>query len=240
LFASGDGGRTWTSRFFGSPSVYVYAVAVAPDRAVYAGTLGEGLWRSTDLSTSFSRLGGTPFTEAQGLAIDPTDARRILVGGSQGLYRSIDGGTTWTQVLTAFTQNVVFDPRNPSVVYASMQTSGVQRSTDYGATFSPLNTGLTTLRTSRGAGVVIDPRDSQVLYVGTEGGGVFKSRNGGATWSALNQGLTNLTVFALEIDPQDPRILYAGGGSGVFKTITGGEVATGQGEAAGKNGFPWQ
>jgi hypothetical protein len=97
-----------------------------------------------------------------------------------------------------------------------------------------------TLRTSRVAGVVFDPRDSQVLYVGTEGGGVFKSRNGGATWTAINQGLTNLTVFALEIGPQDPPILYAGGGSGVFKTVTGGEVATGQSDAGGRNGFPRQ
>ena len=79
---------------------------------------------------------------------------------------------------------------------------GVLRSTDGGRTFSEINTGLTTLRTSRGAGVIIDPRDSQWLYVGTEGGGGFKSRDGGASSTAINQGLTNLTVFALAMIPR--------------------------------------
>jgi photosystem II stability/assembly factor-like uncharacterized protein len=79
-------------------------------------------------------------------------------------------------------------------VYASTQADGVLRSTDGGRTFSEMNTGLTTLRTSHGAGVLIDPRDSQVLCVGTEGGGVFESRDGGASWNAINQGLTNLNV----------------------------------------------
>jgi photosystem II stability/assembly factor-like uncharacterized protein len=105
-------------------------------------------------------------------------------------------------------------------VYASTQANGVLRSTDGGRTFSEINTGLTTLRTSRGAGVLIDPRDSQVLYVGTEGGGVFESRDGGASWNAINQGLSNLNVFGLAIDPRNPDILYAGGGSGVFKKTT--------------------
>lgn len=223
LFLSNDRGRTWASRFFGPPNVYVYAVAVGPDRTVYAATKGAGLWRSRDLGATFVRV-STPFTDLQGVGVDPNDARRILSGGSQGLYRSVDGGTTWTQVFTTFTDNIVFDPRNSSVVYVTTQTTGVQRSTDGGVTFSAANTGLTNLRVSRAAGVVIDPRDSQLLYVATEGDGVFKSRNGGATWSAINNGLTNRNVFALAIDPLDPRILYVGGASGVFKTTTGGEV----------------
>jgi photosystem II stability/assembly factor-like uncharacterized protein len=97
------------------------------------------------------------------------------------------------------------------------------RSRDGGATFETTNTGLTSLRTSRGNGVVIDPTDSAVIYIGTEGGGVFKSTDSGGTWRAVSQGLSNPTVFALAIDPRDRNVLYAGGGSGVFRTATGGE-----------------
>lgn len=225
LYASSDGGRTWASRALGSPPVNVYAVTVgATDRSVYVGTAGEGLWKSTDLGASFTRVAGTTIVDSRSIAIDPTDGRRVFSAGNRGLYRTTDGGTTWTQPITVSTSNVVIDPRNPSVVYVSTQAGGVLRSADGGGTFSTINIGLTTLRTSRGAGVLIDPRDSQVLYVGTEGGGVFKSRNGGASWNAINQGLTNLTVFGLAIDSQNPDILYAGGGTGVFKTTTGGNI----------------
>ncbi len=120
--------------------------------------------------------------------------------------------------------NITVDPRDASLVYAATQTGGVLRSRDGGATFTAINSGLTSLRMSRGNGVVIDPRSSNTLYVGTEGAGVFKSTDGGQSWRAVSQGLANLTVFALAIDPANPDVLYAGGGSGVFKTTTGAEA----------------
>ena len=221
LYASHDGGRTWTSRALGSSPVNVYAVTVGShDRSVYVGTVNEGLWKSTDSGVSFTRVAGATIADSRSIAVDPTDNRRVFSAGNRGLYRTTDGGDTWTQPITESTSSVVIDPRHPSVVYVSTQGAGVLRSADGGATFLTINTGLTTLRTSRGAGVVIDPRDSRVLYVGTEGGGVFRSRNGGASWSAINQGLTNTTVFGLAIDPQNPDVLYASGGSGVFKKTT--------------------
>ena len=226
LLVSADRGRTWTQRAFGSPAVYVWAVSVGPDRSVYAATAGEGLWWSTDLGTSFNRVPNTPFSDVRGVAIDPGNSRHLLVASNQGLFRSVDGGENWSRLLTTAVGNVVFDARNPQLVYASTSANGVQRSTDRGASFLPSNTGLTALVTSRGAGVVIDPRNSQVLYLGTENGGVFKSTNGGATWLAINDGLSDLRVFALAIDPRNPDTLYAAGSSSVFKTTTGGEPGT--------------
>ena len=68
------------------------------------------------------------------------------------------------------------------------------RSRDGGATFTAVNSGLTSLRMSRGNRACVGER-------------------GGA----------NLTVFGLAIDPSNPDVLYAGGGSGVFTTVTAGE-----------------
>jgi len=92
LFVSSDRGRTWTSRVFGAPNIYVWALGVASDRTVYAGTVGEGLWRSSDLGASFTRIAGTPFIDVRSVVADPSDSRRIVSGGPQGFYRSIDGG----------------------------------------------------------------------------------------------------------------------------------------------------
>lgn len=221
LNVSRDGGATWTARRVGPADAYVWATAV--DRstgAVFAGMAGDGLWRSVDGASTFTRLAESLITDVRSVA---PDGQRLLVGGRAGVHRSTDGGATWTQPLTVFTYNVTVDPQNPSRVFAATQTGGVFRSRDGGASFTAINTGLTSLRTSRGNGVVIDPRNSDVLYVGTETGGVFKSTDGGDSWRPVSQGLDNLTVLALAIDPQNPSVLYAGGGSGVFKTTTAAE-----------------
>jgi len=221
LNVSVDGGATWTSRRGGSAVSYVWSTTI--DRrtgAVFAGTVGEGLWRSTDSGQTFTRLGAATLTDTRTVAVD---GDRILAGGRLGLHRSTDGGATWTQTLTVYVSNLTVDPRDATLVYAATQTGGVLRSRDGGVTFTAINSGLASLRMSRGNGVVIDPRSSNTLYVGTEGAGVFKSTDGGQSWRAISQGLTNLTVFALAIDPASPDVLYAGGGSGVFKTTTGAE-----------------
>src|SRR5205823_5792809 len=132
---------------FGSPTIYIYGVTVGLDRTVYVGTVGEGLWKSADVGASFTRVAGTTIVDSRSIAIDPTDGRRVFSGGNRGLYRTTDGGTTWTQPMTVSTSNVVIDPRNPTIVYASTQADGVLRSADGGGTFSAINNGLTTLRT---------------------------------------------------------------------------------------------
>jgi hypothetical protein len=76
----------------------------------------------------------------------------------------------------------------------------------------------------RNAPVTIDPTNPQTLYVGSEGGGVFKSLDGGDHWFAVNSGLGDLSVWGLVIDPDNSAVLYACGPSGVYKTVTGGEV----------------
>lgn len=221
LNVSTDGGSTWTSRRVGSLVSYVWSTAVdARTGAVYAGTVGEGLWRSTDGGAAFVRLGASAITDTRTIV---PDGDRLLAGGRLGFHRSTDGGATWTQTLSVYVSNITVDPRDTNVVYAATQAGGVLRSRDGGATFVSINNGLTSLRISRGNGVTIDPRSSNVLYVGTEGAGVFKSTDGGQAWRAVSQGLGNLTVFGLAINPSNPDELYAGGGSGVFKTTTGGE-----------------
>lgn len=221
LNVSRDGGATWTPRPVGSPDSYIWSTAV--DRAsgaIYAGAAGDGLWRSTDGAGTFTRLGASTITDVRSVA---PDGQRLLVGGRAGVHRSTDGGATWTQPLNVFVYNVTVDPQNASRVFAATQTAGMFRSRDGGATFTAINTGLASLRTSRGNGVLIDPRNPDVLYVGTESAGVFKSTDGGDSWRPVSQGLDNLTVLALAIDPQNPSVLYAGGGSGVFRTTTAAE-----------------
>ncbi len=135
-------------------------------------------------------------------------------------------------------QALAIDPATPSTLYAGthgdwrmvrdggdlrrVAVNGMFKSTNGGATWSAIDTGLTNPYVEA---LVIDPATPSTLYAGT-GGGVFKSMNGGATWHAINTGLTDLDVLALAIDPQHPTTLYAGMSDsvrgGVFKTTDGG------------------
>ena len=224
LYMSRDDGNSWERHVFGSPSVYVWTCAVDPaSGAIYAGTRGEGLWRSTDDGAHFTRIDGGTMPQVRTIAFDSARPGRILVGGNTGVWRSTDGGATFKKTATQFALSLSIDPADPDVIYVATQTVGIYKSTDGGLTFTPRNTGLTFQRMSRSGVVAIDPRNSATLYAGTEGGGVFKSVDAGATWSAANDGLTDLTVYGLTLDAIQPDVLYVAGPHGVYRSGTGAE-----------------
>jgi len=132
------------------------------------------------------------------------------------------GFNTWSSIGPegGWIYALAIDPTTPSTPYAGTYGGGMFKSTNGGATWSAVNTGLSNKEVWA---LAIDPINTNTIYVGTYGG-VFKSANGGATWSAVNNGLTNTAVFALAIDPTNSNTLYAGTyfGGGVFKSTNGG------------------
>ena len=106
-----------------------------------------------------------------------------------------------------------------------VECSGVYKSTDGGASWSQINSGLmyTTIYS-----LAIDPVNTQTIYAGTNDFdglfNIFKSTNGGANWGQFNFGLpTDTGPYSLSIDPNDTQTVYAGTyGNGVFKSTDGG------------------
>ncbi|HQQ76419.1 MAG TPA: hypothetical protein PLB01_03615 [Thermoanaerobaculia bacterium] len=224
LYVSDDGGANWTRRVFGSPGVYVWISAVDPlTGTIWAGTRGEGLWRSVDDGAHFTRVTSLTMPQVRAIAVDAARPGRVLVGGNTGIWRSTDGGASFKRSSTTFTLSLTVDPLDPDVIWAAAQTAGVSRSTDGGLTFSPRSSGMTFTRMSRSGVVAVDPSNPSVVYAATEGGGVFKSRDAGASWFSVNAGLGDLNVYGLTLDPKDPNVLYAAGPHGVYKTETGAE-----------------
>jgi photosystem II stability/assembly factor-like uncharacterized protein len=113
---------------------------------------------------------------------------------------------------------VATDPLNVGPVYAASEGFGMFKSLDGGASWTSINSGLTSAVVRA---VAINPQVSSTLYIGTAGG-VFASTNGGATWTLASSGLGNLNVSALVVDPQTPTIVYAGTAAGVFKSTNAG------------------
>lgn len=117
--------------------------------------------------------------------------RSLWLGADAGLFRSEDGGTTWTKVSLPVTHGapdimaVTTDPRDARVLYIGTHEAGVLKTTDGGRTWGEVNTGL-------GAhdirGLAIDPNAPAKLHALVRDKGVYRTTNGGQTWRAVDAG----------------------------------------------------
>jgi photosystem II stability/assembly factor-like uncharacterized protein len=233
FFKSEDHGKHWERRLFGSSTIYTTGVSVDPvNHSVYVASLGNGIWKSTDFGDTFTRIDRAPDAppdefldlNGRGITVDPHNHTTVYFADrGRGIWRSEDAGASWINVDGTRVLSVTVDPTNSHIVYAGAGV-GVLKSTDGGASFSSMSTGLPEdIQTSRTGSVQVDPNRPNVLYVGTEGAGVFKSTDGAETWFPINSGLDDQNVFGLAMDPNFPNILYASTSSSVYKISTAGQ-----------------
>jgi photosystem II stability/assembly factor-like uncharacterized protein len=157
----------------------------------------------------------------------------IYAATNNGVFKSTNGGASWTVANSGLAGNVfslAIDPSNPSTLYAGTDGSHVFKSTNGGQSWIAASSGLEdTIVLS----LAIDPANPNTLYAGTAtsaffpGSGVFKSIDAAQTWTASNSGLPVAIIDVLRIDPSNPATLYAGTNfAGVFKSTNGGQSWT--------------
>ncbi|MBV8593394.1 MAG: hypothetical protein JOZ27_03725, partial [Caulobacteraceae bacterium] len=208
----------------------ISAVAAAHEGGqltIYVGAASGGVWRSTDGGTTFNPVfGKEPVQSIGAIAIDPSHPKTIWVGTGEswtrnsvsigdGVYKSTDGGESWTNVGLPASERVakiIVDPRNGDVVYACVPgrlwsdsaDRGLYKTTDGGRSWALVLKGAN-LSTGCG-GVSMDPSNSDVLFASTwdfrrtgwgfrSGGetatapsasGLFRTADGGRTWTSLD------------------------------------------------------
>jgi photosystem II stability/assembly factor-like uncharacterized protein len=215
LFRSVDGGATWNV-YFRPRAATVSSLVMDP---LNSGTIYAGRYKSADAGMTWAPLG--PGNVA--LAIDPQSPWNLYGGSAyddcpgstvSGISKSVDGGGTWTDIRSqaGCVSAMAVDPLNPSTIYAV--AGGIFNSTDAGASWSTMNSGLPNGVLNA---LAIDPLNSGTVYA--TGNGVFKSTDGGTSWSA--SGLMAET-YALAIDPMVTSTLYAGTTVNLFKSTDGG------------------
>jgi hypothetical protein len=233
VWKTDDAGRTWRAIFDAQPSQSIGAIAVAPadPNIIYVGSgegllrpdlsVGNGIYRSGDGGHTWSHLGLTDGQQIAALAVDPKDSRRVFAAvlghpygpnAERGIYRSLDSGLTWQQVLYKDQDTggsaVEIDPANPQVVYAALWQAR------------------------------LGPWEDKNEFNGT-GGGLFKSIDGGTSWKKLSAGLpADLTQINIAVAPSVPSRIYAVAGTtepgdyssaaglGVFRSDDSGETWT--------------
>jgi photosystem II stability/assembly factor-like uncharacterized protein len=182
---------------------------------LYVGTIGEGLWRSTDGGETFLRASDGMFVEChvRALAVHPRDPRTLYLGCEQGLFRSTDGADHWTRVESPLNGrqiwSVVLLPQMPEVMVAGTCPARLFRSEDCGLTWTEPAVHMVQecprIMHSRVTTLTADPAEPQTIWAGVEIGGLFKSRDAGRTWQAVGRGLSSLDIHALVIVPADGR-----------------------------------
>ena len=238
VFKSTDGGEIWhpIGPPVGGPLVRSVAIDPAVPTTLYAAVR---LWvmKSLDGGATWT-YGGPGGDYVNDVEIDPVVPSTIYAGVTRntpsggGLYRSRDGGATWSFITGSVVDGmgrhddvgtVAIDLSNTSILYIAARAGGIFKTTDGSLNWVPVNVGLTNPDVGD---LAIDRTNSSVLYAGT-GGGVFKSTDGGGSWTAVNAGLDNHRVTTLAIDPADPTTLYAGTGGGFSDAFLAKLDATG-------------
>ena len=172
VFKTTDGGGHWNSCGLG----YVInrlAIGSSNTSIIYAVTQSSGIFKSTDGGdTWLPAFTGLACTLGYSLAIDPTNPSTIYAGWDFAVMRSTDAGGRWVAILIApYVLGLAVDPSNPSTLYAGTWGLGVFKSTDGGATWNFMNSGLTNRLVTA---LAIDPTNPSVMYAGTWAG-IFKS-----------------------------------------------------------------
>ncbi|HEX3549808.1 MAG TPA: hypothetical protein VHT53_05500, partial [Candidatus Elarobacter sp.] len=219
-----NAGRTWLPVMDSQPVSSIGALAVAPSdpRTVYAGSgeadmrsdiiHGNGMYRSTDAGATWTHVGLDDSRQIGRILVDPHDPRTLLVAAlghaygpndMRGVYRSTDGGATWTRTLFHDRDTGAIDlASDPEmhVVYASLwQTrrppwntyppsngpgSGLYKSTDGGASWTPVRgNGFPSDGVGK-IGLAVAPSAPNRVYaiVDARAGGLYRSDDAGATW----------------------------------------------------------
>lgn len=214
---------------------------------IYVGYATGGVWKTTNMGTTWTPIfDDYPVSSIGDIAIAPSNPNIIYVGTGEsnnrqsstsgdGVYKSVDGGKTFTHVGLEDTHHIsriVVDPKDPNVVYVAAmghlfgpnRERGLFKTTDGGKTWTNTKvideyTGFTD--------VVMDPRDNRVLYAasyqrqrtpwgfngGGPGSGIWKTTDAGKSWTRLTgHGLPDAPVMGrigLAVAPSNPRIVYA-------------------------------
>jgi photosystem II stability/assembly factor-like uncharacterized protein len=224
-----NAGTTWEPIFDDQESYSIGSITIDPSNphTIWVGTgenvggrhvgFGDGIYRSRDDGATWENMGLADSQHISEIIVSPEDSNTVWVaaqgplwskGGDRGVFKTTDGGATWTKTLgddewTGAT-DILIDPRDPDRLFAATwqhqrtvagymgggPETGIYRSTDGGDTWEELTEGLPEGNMAK-IGLAISPQKPDVLYAAIEldrrTGKVFRSSNRGSSWEEQSE-----------------------------------------------------
>ncbi len=259
VFKTVNGGQSWQAIFEDQPNPSIGDLALAPSNPsiLYVGTgepnnrqsssWGNGVYKSLDAGATFTHMGLKETHHIGRIVVHPTDPNTVYVAAQgdlwgpnkeRGVYKSADGGATWTQTLfideNTGANDIAIDPQSPNILYATTYErrrtvfgfdgggpgGGIYRSTDGGSHWTKLGgptlgRGLPTTGDIGRCALDIYRKNTNIVYALVEHrtqGGVYRSEDKGATWTRMSDTNPRPSYFSqIRIDPNNDQKLWMGG-----------------------------
>jgi len=271
IWKTEDYGTSWNNvsdGYFSTPSIGDIAVAQNDANIIYVGTgsdglrsnviAGKGMYKSIDGGDTWQPIGLDDTGHIGAVEINPENHNVVYVAAigqafnaneERGLYKTVDGGRNWEQVLYISDETGISDvemlPGNPEIVFATAwkaerkpwtiisggenEEGGLFKSVDGGASWDKITEGLPTGLIGK-MDLALSPADSSIVYLLVEApgdeAGLYKSIDQGQTFEQVSDHdgiITRPFYYAnIDVDPQNPDIVYAMS-TGNFISKDGGE-----------------
>ena len=252
IWKTTNNGTTWSPVFDNYGAYAIGCLKMDPDNpyVIWTGTgennyqrqlgYGDGVYKSEDGGASWKNMGLKDSRQIGMIEIDPRNSDVVYVaaegsiwgpGGERGLYKTTDGGKTWNKVLdiseNTGINNIIMDPRNPDVLYATSEQrrrhvytkigggpeSAVYKSKDAGKTWDKIMKGLPSGDIG-GMGIAISPVNPDILYLimeaAGETSGFFRSLNRGASWEKMSSHASSGQYYnEIYCDPENVDKVYS-------------------------------
>lgn len=271
IWKTEDYGTSWNNvsdGYFSTPSIGDIAVAQNDANIIYVGTgsdglrsnviAGKGMYKSIDGGATWQHIGLDDTGHIGAVEINPENHNVVYVAAigqafnaneERGLYKTVDGGRNWEQVLYISDETGISDvemlPGNPEIVFATAwkaerkpwtiisggenEEGGLFKSVDGGASWDKITEGLPTGLIGK-MDLALSPADSSIVYLLVEApgdeAGLYKSIDQGQTFEQVSDHdgiITRPFYYAnIDVDPQNPDIVYAMS-TGNFISKDGGE-----------------
>jgi len=254
LWKTTNSGITWQPVFDNQSAYSIGTVAIDPNHSetVWVGTgenvsgrhvgWGDGIYRSINGGKTWQQMGLTKSEHIGKILIDPRNSDVVLVaaegplwssGGERGVYKTEDGGKTWTLALeidknTGVT-DLAFHPTNRDIIYAAAYQrrrhtwsllgggpkSGIYKSSDNGTSWRKIMTGLPKGDMGK-IGIAVTPADASLVYATIEANnqekGFYRSTDEGESWEKRSSYISGGTgphyYQEIEVSPENPDLIY--------------------------------
>ena len=233
FFKTTNAGLNWTNANggglqsgFSTFSWYFGQVRVHPTNPDIVYVLDLEVMKSTNSGTSWSEISGSVHVDQHALAFKPGDPNSLLLGNDGGIYRSSNGGSSFTKVaslpVTQFYE-IGIDKTNPQRLYGGTQDNGTNRTTTGGLG------DWASIYGGDGFYVIVDPTNPNVIYAESQNGALGKSTNGGASFTGATSGISTTEKknwsTPVIMDPNNNNVLYYGTNK-VYRTTNAASLWT--------------